>query len=408
MEERAQGAPGLLVVDDDPRNRLAMTALLEPLGFRLVLASSGEEAITLARSERFSVILVDVRMPGLDGFETVARLREDPNAKRVPIVLLSAFGSESDCARKAYAVGAVDFISKPVDTDLLRAKVASLAEVGRTQPNAEVPGHEVVAAYFRSERASLLKDRLVGIIGHDLRNPLTAITMTAYALLASKNQPEKVTLMAQRILRTAERMGDMVRVILDFTQGELGTGIAIAREPAKMDVICRAIVEENEGLTRIDAFASMWRAISTATGTPTGACRQCRTWSATRSPTARRMSMSSSMEPRSTACACPSTTAASPSRPTSCPPCSSRSGGGARSPTDRGWVLVSTSRERSSPPMGAGSRPVHPRRKGRRSWRCFPERRLTAPQRGAAWPKEATLASLDRRPNRSGAHRPAP
>ena len=99
MEERAQGAPGLLVVDDDPRNRLAMSALLEPLGFQLVLASSGEEAITLARSERFSVIMVDVRMPGLDGFETVARLREDPNAKRVPIMLLSAFGSESDYAR---------------------------------------------------------------------------------------------------------------------------------------------------------------------------------------------------------------------------------------------------------------------------------------------------------------------
>lgn len=247
MEESTQGAPSLLVVDDDPRNRLAMSALLEPLGFRVVLASSGQEAITLARSERFSVILVDVRMPGLDGFETVARLREDPNAKRVPIVLLSAFGSESDYARKAYAVGAVDFISKPVDPDLLRAKVASLAEVGRTQPNEEVPGHQAVAAYFRSERASLLKDRLVGIIGHDLRNPLTSISMTAYALLGSKDQPERVTAMAQRILRTAERMGEMVRVILDFTRGELGTGIAVDPRPANMGVICRAIVDEAEG-----------------------------------------------------------------------------------------------------------------------------------------------------------------
>jgi signal transduction histidine kinase len=246
MEVGTQGAPSLLVVDDDPRNRLAMAALLEPLGFRVVLASSGEEAITLARCERFGVILVDVRMPGLDGFETVARLREDPNAKRVPIVLLSAFGSESDYARKAYAVGAVDFISKPVDPDLLRAKVASLAEVGRSE-SADVPGHQAVAAYFRSERASLLKDRLVGIIGHDLRNPLTSISMTAYALLGSKDQPERVAAMAQRILRTAERMGEMVRVILDFTRGELGTGIAVVRQPAEMGGICRAIVEEVEG-----------------------------------------------------------------------------------------------------------------------------------------------------------------
>lgn len=248
MEDGPAACLSLLVVDDDARNRLAMAALLEPLQRRVVLANSGEEAIELAKTERFAVILVDVRMPGLDGFETVARLREETNSKRTPIVLLSAFGSGGDYARRAYAVGAVDFISKPVDGDMLRAKVASLAEVGRSETTPEESAsHRVIAAYFRSERANLLKDRLVGILGHDLRNPLTSITMTAYSILGSKDQPERVAAMAQRILRSAERMTEMVRVILDFTRGELGSGISVARQPAHMGSICRAIVDELEG-----------------------------------------------------------------------------------------------------------------------------------------------------------------
>ena len=248
MEGETGTSASVLVVDDDSATRIAMSALLEPLRFRVVLASSGQEAIELAKKQAFNVILVDVRMPRLDGFETVARLREQSNSKRTPIVLLSAFDSGRDYARRAYAVGAVDFISKPVDGDLLRAKVASLAQVGcgMAPLTPEETGDRVVAAYFRAERANLLKDRLVGILGHDLRNPLTSITMTAYAILGSKDRPDRVVTMAQRILRSAERMGEMVREILDFTRGELGGGISVNPRSVNMGEICQTIVDELE------------------------------------------------------------------------------------------------------------------------------------------------------------------
>ena len=248
MDGETGSSASVLVVDDDSGTRIAMSALLEPLRFQVVLASSGEEAIELSKKQAFNVILVDVRMPRLDGFETVARLREQSNSKRTPIVLLSAFGSGRDYARRAYAVGAVDFISKPVDGDLLRAKVASLAELGRGMAplTSEETGDRVVAAYFRAERANLLKDRLVGILGHDLRNPLTSIIMTAYGIVGSKDQPERVATMAQRILRSAERMGDMVREILDFTRGELGSGLSVSPRSVNMGEICQTIVDELE------------------------------------------------------------------------------------------------------------------------------------------------------------------
>ena len=160
-------------------------------------------------------------------------------------MLLSAFGSERDYARKAYDVGAVDFISKPVDADLLRAKVASLAKPDR--PNEEVPRSAgAVAAYFRAERANLLKDRLVGILGHDLRDPLTSITVNAYAMLAFHEMPDRVRVMATRILRSAERMKEMVREILDFTRAEFGGGVSVTPRATDMGEICRTIVEEAE------------------------------------------------------------------------------------------------------------------------------------------------------------------
>jgi two-component system, sensor histidine kinase and response regulator len=238
----------VLVVDDDASNRLAMAALLEPLDFRVVLARSGEEAIELAKQECFAVILVDVRMPRLDGFETVARLREEANSRRTPVVLLSAFGSSRDYARKAYAVGAVDYITKPVDGELLRAKVASLADVWLTerQPGSDETSRGAIAAYFRAERANLLKDRLVGILGHDLRDPLACIIMNARVMGRSEELPQRFAVMTARILRSAERMTEMVGEILDFTRAELGGGLAITRQPVDMGDICRGVVDESE------------------------------------------------------------------------------------------------------------------------------------------------------------------
>jgi diguanylate cyclase (GGDEF)-like protein len=112
----------VLLVDDRLENLVALESSLEPLGQRLVRAMSGEAALRAVLDEQFAVILMDIRMPGLDGFETLALLRQREKSKHIPIIFLTAF-SEQETQIRSYASGAVDVLQKPFDPATLRAKV---------------------------------------------------------------------------------------------------------------------------------------------------------------------------------------------------------------------------------------------------------------------------------------------
>ena len=113
----------VLLVDDRPENLLALEVSLEPLGQRLVSVASGDEALRAVLDEQFAVILMDVQMPGLDGFETLALLRQRERSRHIPLIFLTAF-SERMYALRSYTSGAVDYLQKPFDPDALRAKVS--------------------------------------------------------------------------------------------------------------------------------------------------------------------------------------------------------------------------------------------------------------------------------------------
>jgi diguanylate cyclase (GGDEF)-like protein len=121
---RAHDLPqvSVLLVDDRPENLLALEAVLEPLGQRLVHARSGGEALRAVLAEQFAVILMDIRMPDLDGFETLALLRTRKRSRHIPIIFLTGFAEQEDQLR-SYASGAVDILQKPFDPGTLRAKV---------------------------------------------------------------------------------------------------------------------------------------------------------------------------------------------------------------------------------------------------------------------------------------------
>ncbi len=120
MTEKAK----LLLVDDRPENLLALEALLEPLGQDLVRAQSGEEALRHLLHEEFAVILLDVQMPGMDGFQTAALIKGRERTAHVPIVFLTAISKDAEHVFRGYDVGAVDYLMKPFDPHVLRAKVA--------------------------------------------------------------------------------------------------------------------------------------------------------------------------------------------------------------------------------------------------------------------------------------------
>ena len=144
MAEKAK----ILLVDDRPENLVALEAVLSSLNQKLVLARSGDAALKALLSDEFAVILLDVLMPGMDGFETAEHIKRRPRTRDVPIIFLTALNSEPDYAFRSYSAGAVDYIAKPFDPWVLRAKVAVFVDL--YLKNRQL-----------SEQAALLRSQLV-------------------------------------------------------------------------------------------------------------------------------------------------------------------------------------------------------------------------------------------------------
>lgn len=133
MAPRVKPAPPLtakvLIVDDDERNAFAASEALEVLGHELIVARSGEEALRSLLTNEFAVILLDLHMPGMDGYETARLIREHPKTRDTPIVFVTAVFRDEAHIFQAYTAGAVDVVFKPVDPFILRSKVAILVDL---------------------------------------------------------------------------------------------------------------------------------------------------------------------------------------------------------------------------------------------------------------------------------------
>jgi len=121
----------ILLVDDRPENLLALEAILEPLGERLLRASSGDEALRCVLRREVACILLDVQMPGLNGFDTARMIKARERSRHIPIIFLTAISKEQEYVFEGYSVGAVDYMSKPFQPDILRSKVAVFVELYR-------------------------------------------------------------------------------------------------------------------------------------------------------------------------------------------------------------------------------------------------------------------------------------
>jgi len=121
----------ILLVDDEPKSLFALQELLSTLGEHLLIAQSGEEALRLALRNDFAVILLDVRMPGMDGFETAKLIRSRERSRLTPVIFLTAAADEMTSMFRGYEVGAVDYLMKPVVPEILKSKVAVFVELHR-------------------------------------------------------------------------------------------------------------------------------------------------------------------------------------------------------------------------------------------------------------------------------------
>ncbi len=182
----------ILLVDDRAENITALRAVLGSLNQTLVGARSGEEALKALLGEEFAVILLDVLMPGMDGFETAAHIKQRPKTREVPIIFLTALNAEPDYAFRSYSAGAVDYIAKPFDPWVLRAKVSVFVDL--YLKNKQL-----------SEQAMLLRAQLAGSLATLVTLPEAADPVLAELsgrLTAVENQ---VTVIAGQLAATPDR-----------------------------------------------------------------------------------------------------------------------------------------------------------------------------------------------------------
>ena len=194
----------ILLVDDRPENLLALEAILSALDQTLVRASSGEEALKALLTDDFAVILLDVQMPGMDGFETAAHIKRRERTRDIPIIFLTAINHGPHHTFRGYAAGAVDYISKPFDPWVLRAKVSVFVELYmkncqlREQASLlrlQLEGNGKDAGGEAKESAGLLAElsaRLAAVEEHH-RHPVAVLGLHAAAVATAAHLERKLT-----------------------------------------------------------------------------------------------------------------------------------------------------------------------------------------------------------------------
>jgi CheY-like chemotaxis protein len=180
----------ILLVDDRAENLFALDAILSSLQQELVSVRSGEAAVDAVTAEEFAVILLDVVMPGMDGFETAAQIKDRAGAADVPIIFLTAAGVDPDLAFRGYAAGAVDYITKPFDPWVLRAKVSVYVDrYLKNQRLQEVSG----LASAVNDAADALAALPAALASAELRDGVGRLQATVAALRSVLERPSGVS-----------------------------------------------------------------------------------------------------------------------------------------------------------------------------------------------------------------------
>lgn len=248
----------ILMVDDRPENLLALEAILEPLNQRLVRANSGAEALLTILKDEFAVILLDVQMPDMNGFEVAKIIKSRERSRFIPIVFLSAINKEEEYVFRGYEMGAVDYIFKPFNPDVLRSKVSVFVDLYLKQREIRSQGDELRRSQRRElelqHRTTMLesearsaarlaelnvelklqaqeleevigsRNRFYASMSHELRTPINAVigysTLMLDGIYGSLNDKQSEGL--NRTLKAARHLLELVNDVLDLSKIEAG------------------------------------------------------------------------------------------------------------------------------------------------------------------------------------------
>jgi signal transduction histidine kinase len=265
----------ILLVDDRAENLLALEAILEPIGQLLIRANSGPEALKKVLETEFAAILLDVQMPGMNGFEVAEIIKSREKSRTIPIIFLSAISKEDAYVFKGYSMGAVDYVFKPFNPDVLRSKVAVFVDLYLKQREIQRQGDllresqkrelelehrtSLLEAEARSaaklsqmndelhrrqvalEQAMGARNRFYASMSHELRTPINAVigysTLMLDNIYGPLNAKQKEGL--QRTLKAARHLLELVNDVLDLSKIEAGK-IELSLQP----VMFPALIED--------------------------------------------------------------------------------------------------------------------------------------------------------------------
>jgi len=207
--------PSVLLVDDRPENLLALEGVLKPLGARLVKARSGEDALLHLLRETFAVILLDVQMPRLDGLQTAELIKQREQTRHIPIIFITALSRETAYIFKGYEQGAVDYLLKPIDPEILRAKVRVFCDLF-------VRGEMIRMRSVESDA----KDVFLADVIHELKTPLAAAKAQAQLALhqLGDRRTDATTARSLRLIsQQIDRLNRLVGDLLEASRLEAGS-----------------------------------------------------------------------------------------------------------------------------------------------------------------------------------------
>lgn len=284
----------ILVVDDREDNLFSIEAILEKGRYDIVKANSGRAALKILLNEHdFSLILMDVQMPELNGFETATIIYEREKLRSIPIIFITAFSHDEDHMFRGYQMGGVDYIYKPINPELLRAKVSVFVDLYRKTQQLQLQERKLLAANRTlqkeiEERKSseakvqLLNRQLVEInsnlrqmneeldqfaymASHDLQEPLRKIQMFSDKIMVKKQHDEESERYFSRIISASRRMQSLINNLLDFSRHSV---IPADFRVTDLNILVRDIVHDLEAEMEKNGVTVKWADLPVMSAVP--------------------------------------------------------------------------------------------------------------------------------------------
>lgn len=277
----------ILLVDDRPDNLFSIEAILEKDNYTIVKANSGRAALKVLLSEHdFSLILMDVQMPDLNGFETATIIYEREKLKSIPVIFITAFSNDEDHIFRGYKMGGVDYIYKPINPDLLRAKVSVFVDLYRKNRQLQLQEQKLLSANLslqkeiEERKASEEKvqhlnqqltdsnehlkrmneelDQFAYMASHDLQEPLRKIQMFSDKIMTITIQDEESAKYFSKIISASRRMQTLINNLLDFSRHSVRssdfkrTDLAVLLKETMTEL--EMDIEKNNATIHVDAL----------------------------------------------------------------------------------------------------------------------------------------------------------